>query len=275
MKSRRVLFDSNKLVLIKQIGKGFLVLCVVALVLTALWHGTRIQALTLVSVSIEGGETIKHNEIETKVKKGLEGEYLGFIPRRFAWFYPQTGIIKDLKTISRIHNISLVRGSGTELRVTFVEYSPHALWCVLIEQSDCLFLDQAGYSFGQAPQLTGGSFLRFIKTGEKPALGVSFVDPDSMTNITVLVKLLAEPNWFVSHVELDQVNDIFLKLVDGGELKVLMTDSPASVVDNLLVLLASEEFSHLKPGNFQYIDLRFGNKVFVNEEEEEENAIPE
>ena len=37
------------------------------------------------------------------------------------------------------------------------------------------------------------------------------------------------------------------------------------VVENLLVVLASPEFSHLNPGNFSYIDLRFGEKVFVNE----------
>ena len=46
-----------------------------------------------------------------------------------------------------------------------------------------------------------------------------------------------------------------------------IVDSPASVIENLKTILVSEEFSHLKPGNFQYIDLRFGNKIFVNEEE--------
>jgi hypothetical protein len=27
----------------------------------------------------------------------------------------------------------------------------------------------------------------------------------------------------------------------------------------------SEEYRHLKPGNFQYVDVRFDTKVFVNE----------
>ena len=31
-------------------------------------------------------------------------------------------------------------------------------------------------------------------------------------------------------------------------------------------LLLPQNFRHLQPDNFQYIDLRFGNKVFVNEE---------
>ena len=79
-------------------------------------------------------------------------------------------------------------------------------------------------------------------------------------------ELLAEHGWFVSHIEFDQVGDVFLGIVSGGELKVIAAEPPESIVENLLTILASDEFSHIKPGNFQYIDLRFGNKVFVNEE---------
>jgi hypothetical protein len=39
------------------------------------------------------------------------------------------------------------------------------------------------------------------------------------------------------------------------------------MINNLMAVISSPDFSHLKPGNFQYIDLRYGNKVFVNEEE--------
>jgi hypothetical protein len=37
------------------------------------------------------------------------------------------------------------------------------------------------------------------------------------------------------------------------------------VFQNLKTILASEEFAHIAPGEFQYIDLRFGDKVFVRE----------
>ncbi len=60
-------------------------------------------------------------------------------------------------------------------------------------------------------------------------------------------------------------------MVGGSELKTVASKDAQETIDNLLVVLASEEFAHLKPGNFQYIDLRFGNKVFVNEE----LAVPE
>jgi hypothetical protein len=55
-------------------------------------------------------------------------------------------------------------------------------------------------------------------------------------------------------------------VVGGGLLKVTLEQSVTNTLDNLRVLLASEEFQHIRPGNFQYIDLRFGDKMFINEE---------
>ena len=45
-------------------------------------------------------------------------------------------------------------------------------------------------------------------------------------------------------------------------------------MDNLLTLVGSEEFSHLAPGNFQYLDLRFNTRVFVNEELPNDTSTP-
>jgi hypothetical protein len=54
--------------------------------------------------------------------------------------------------------------------------------------------------------------------------------------------------------------------VGGSELKVSLTLTPQQTVDNLQTVLSSEQYSDLVPGTFAYIDLRFGNKVFVSRE---------
>ena len=70
----------------------------------------------------------------------------------------------------------------------------------------------------------------------------------------------------ISSVEFDSADDVFYVLAGGGELRATLHDPATKVFDNLEAILASKEFAHIKPGNFQYIDLRFGSKVFVNEE---------
>jgi hypothetical protein len=127
-------------------------------------------------------------------------------------------------------------------------------------------VDVHGYAFAKAPVLSGGSLLRFVEVGQEPKKGEYIADAVVIDAAVELVALLDEKAWSVSHVEVGKGGDIFLRLVGGGELKVDLNLSPIETVENLLTIINSDEFSHLAPGNFQYIDLRFGNKVFVNEE---------
>ena len=92
-----------------------------------------------------------------------------------------------------------------------------------------------------------------------------YADGDDFTQLRQLEQLLQNYGWPVASVEFDQARDAFVYLVGDSELKVTLRLSPNETLDNLQTVLAAEEYQHLQPGNFTYIDLRFGNKVFVNE----------
>ncbi|MCA9359225.1 hypothetical protein KC926_03400 [Candidatus Kaiserbacteria bacterium] len=267
MNPRRKRLDPNTVVLLKQISYGLLTICTVSLIITGIWYGTRIQSLTISEVTISGGETISKSEVEDAVREPLEGNYLGLIPRKFAWFYPEEEVLENVKKIERINNIFLQRESGTELSIKFDEYVPAALWCKASDVHECVFIDKSSFAFTRAPDLGGGFFVRFVRVAEDYSLRENFLNQEDFDFLVGLAGLLSEIDWAVSSIEVDKANDAFLRLSGGGELKVAIVDSPASVIENLKTILVSEEFSHLKPGNFQYIDLRFGNKIFVNEEE--------
>lgn len=264
MRPRPKRLDPNTVVLLKQIGIGVVVISVVVLALTGIWYGTRISSLTITEVVASGGETIDHVAVEELAQGVLDGMYVGFIPRRFAWWYPEREVYEKVSAIERIHTVVLSREGGTQLRITYDEYIPYALWCSDDEQ--CVFINDAGYAFAHAPKLSGGSFLRFITTGREAKVGEVSLEEDILVTSRTVVELLAKQNWFVSHVEVDQVGDVFLKVVGGGELKVNVKEPAEQTVENLFVILTSDQFKHLGPGKFQYIDLRFGEKVFVNEE---------
>lgn len=254
----------NTLVLLKQIGIGVIVLISVALLLTAVWYGTRIKSLTISEIQAVGGETIDTDSIELLAEVALEGDYLGLVPRRFVWLYPEAAIIQNVSQIERIHNIRVERQDRVKLLITYDEYVPRALWCTAVTDQNCLFLDDRGFAFSEAPNLSGGTFLRLVTTGRETAIGETIVEQTVFDNMLLLVALLEEQDWFVSHLEFDQVGDVFVQIAGGGELKVTIEETPAQIVENLLAALSSEEFSEVAPGNFKYIDLRYGNKIFVN-----------
>ncbi len=235
------------------------------MLIVSVWYGTRINALTISEVTIAGGETIEHSEVEQVIRNKISGTYLRIVPRAFAFSYPHEEIITAVSAISRVKEVKVIRRGGTALHVEFSEYTPQALWCVDGEVNDCYFLDESGYAFSKAPGLVGGSFLRVTAIGRQPQEHNAPFAEEEYRRLIELKDKLAAAKWFVKQADIDTAGDAFLAIVDGGEFKVTLKQSADDTVSNLLTVLGSEQFVHIKPGNFEYIDLRFGSKVFVNE----------
>jgi hypothetical protein len=90
-------------------------------------------------------------------------------------------------------------------------------------------------------------------------------------------ELLSDIDTFLARVEHDlglrittvthkKNGDLEFFINGGGSILVSGERDFQITFENLGAVLASKEFKHLKPGNFRYIDVRFENKIFVNEE---------
>jgi hypothetical protein len=258
--------DPGTVIIIKQVFLGILVFSSVAALITVVWYGTRIKSLTIDTVSVSGGVTISEEVVRGKVEEQLEGAYLKLVPKRFTFFYPEEIIYESVKSIERIKNVTVEKKSNKEIYVSFDEYMPDNLWCSYGTTDDCFFIDKEGFAFTRSPSLTGGSLVRYYVTSAKAEVGQSpFTVEDYKSTVEFAAKL-ADKGWFVNRVEIDAVRDVFYTMARGSELKASLTEGAAKPFSNLETIIQSKEFSHLEPGNFQYVDLRFGTRVFVNEE---------
>ena len=267
-KKRKKYLDPGTIIIVRQIVLGIIVLSCVALLLTAVWYAARIESFTVTNINVSGGKTIDETLIVKKVEKELEGNYFKFIPKRFAFWYPEEEIVKKISEIERIKDVKVSRVSGTDVDIKFDEYIPEALWCDGDSDTDeiCYFLDDTGYSFGKAPVLTGESLVRYYKLGAKPDRNTSPFEIEDYEATRKFGEFLRRDGWFVTRVEIDTMRDVFYTLARGSELKATLLDDPIKPYTYLATLRQSKEFEHLDSGNFQYIDLRFGSKVYVNEE---------
>lgn len=266
-KVKRRVIDPSKRMLIGQILIGLMLFGVSGLLLVGIWYGTRVSSLTIMTITVTGGETIDHEKVRSSVAQTLEGSYLGLIPRRFAWTYSEADVYTALRAIPRLKDPVVSRESGTELKVTFDEYLPYALWCTERTEGECVLIDETGYAFAPAPKLKGGALIRYRTLGTEPAVGTSITARESLARIAEFITLVQSGGIFdIVAVETDSAGDVFYIVAGGGEFKAALRDEASVVYDNLRTILESKEFSDIRPGAFQYIDLRFGSKVFVNEQ---------
>lgn len=252
--------------IIKQVLLGLLVLSCVAILITAIWYATRIKSLTIDTVTVSGGITISDEMVKSKINEQLEGAYLRLIPKRFSFFYPEEDVFSSVQSIERIKNVQIEKKSNKAIHVSFNEYMPDNLWCSYEDKNDCYFIDNDGYSFARSPSLTGGSLIRYYLTSSNSEINKLPLSAEDYNITKDFTDKLAEIGWYVTRVEVDAVRDVFYTMARGSELKATLTDGFETPFSNLETILQSKEFKHLEPGNFQYVDLRFGTRVFVNEE---------
>jgi cell division septal protein FtsQ len=249
-----------------QLIVGTVLLAVIALLVTAIWYGTRVPSLQIMNVEVVGGQTIPHAVIEEKVNAELVGAYLQLIPNRFMPLYPKSKIAESILTLDRVKNVHVELTGDQTLTVVFDEHVPYALWCESIDTELCLFMDKNGFAFAPAPELEGSAFVRYTDEGAVPSKDVQGFESSFVKETEEFVTLLEDQlSLYTTHVQRKSTYDVEYTISGGGVIKVSQAIPMQESFENLQTILTSEEFKHIEPGAFQYIDLRFGDKVFVNE----------
>jgi cell division septal protein FtsQ len=249
-----------------QLIVGAVITVVIALLVTAIWYGTRVPSLQIAAIEVIGGETIPHFVIEEKVNAELVGAYLQLVPNRFMPMYPRSKIEKSILSLDRVKNVHVELTGNQTLTVVFDEHVPYALWCEKTDSELCLFIDKSGFAFASAPELQGSAFVRYIDEGAIPQKDAQGFESSFVKETEEFVTLLQDQlSLYTTHVQKKGVYDVEYTISGGGVIKVSQSIPMQESFENLQTILTSEEFKHIEPGAFQYIDLRFGDKVFVNE----------
>lgn len=241
--------------------------------LYGVWYITHLPNLSITTITVVGGETVNEGELKSRLDSLMAGSYLGIISRRFIYAYPHEALLASVSGMPRVAEGEIVR-EGTTLTVHVGEFTPVALWCSG-STTPCFYVNEAGVAYDEAPELRGSLLSRYVTSDVTPVLGGEPLSKEVQYLVTELRRLLRVNHQFlVERVEYTKDKDIFFHLTGGGMLMFTSTQTPEEVYQNLLSILESEEFEHLHPGNFNYIDLRFGQKVFIGEESviEEETA---
>lgn len=268
-KTRKARRNSKKELSFKrQLFFGILRLIGVVVFFIGVYHVTRLSSVTIIEVTIQGGETISHDEVRARINDELQGTYFLIVPKRFIFLYPHDRMIAVLEKIPRLYNVEIKRTSSMSLGVTFEEYIPHALWCVA-EKDDvpCYFITTDGYAFAPAPNLVGGTLVRHSIEGIEGITEGVVINADTLKTLDTFIKRTEqELGLRITSLTHKQNKDIEFMVNGGGMIFATLNSSLETTFENLTSILESDEFKHIKPGNFQYIDLRFDNKIFVNEE---------
>jgi len=229
------------------------------------------EFFTIKNIKIVGNDVTVKEDIENIIVADTAGNYFGLFSRANIIIYPKSKIKKDiLNQFKRISQVDIGMSDRDSIEVDVVERKPIALWCtsgqditeVNLLSDECYFLDETGYIFAKAATFTGNVFFKYYGSVDGGPIGVGYFPESKFVNLEAFIKGLE--NLKIKPIYLSTTPDGDFEAHLAGGSKIIFNDKDISNtlinLDSLLSknnLIGEEVISSL-----DYIDLRFGNKLF-------------
>ena len=128
-------------------------------------------------------------------------------------------------------------------------------------KEECAFVDEKGFIFGPAPTFSGTIFPKFFdKRGQPSAIGKEMIPETEFQKLRSFKELLAKNDINVAKIILqdEAIYEVYSK--EGWYILLNAKNEPNPSFNNLKLVLDTQiKEKRLK---LEYIDLRFGKKVF-------------
>lgn len=273
--------------------KYSVVIFLIVLIIGIASYISRRAEIRISSVELNGGILVTQPDIESRTLTYMYGSHLWLFPKNNAFWYPHGDLEKYLKeTFKRIDTIDIHLKGLKTLVINIKERKPFAIWCDKLADSttisnavstttlstenisntakseDCYFIDQNSTVFAKAPTFSGDAYFKYyglisVSDGDTP-IGKEYIASTTQFNeISNLVSITKELSIRPQYMKANGDGEFSIILAGGGEI-YFDTKEPLSLIgQNLEALLRTPVFASTT-GNLpvEYIDLRYGNKLF-------------
>ena len=216
------------------------------------------------AVEVEGAKAISASEISGFVRGELYDGTHPILSRSNIFLYPRAAIEKSVvDNFPRIRTVSISRPSPFAQTVTALveEREAYARWC---EGGDCYLIDDEGFIFSQASTSADTLRTSYIFTGTTgtttPSIGQRFL-AGRIAGVLALLDRLGQAGFPAQSVTVEGEQDFSIRLLQGFDIRTSFGEDVDSVVKNLQLVLSSDPLDG-KASELEYVDLRFGNRVY-------------
>lgn len=210
-------------------------------------------------VSVSGNKEIKTEDIKSLAEASLAGSYFFVIPKTNLVFF-DTDRLKEkiIKDLPRVGFIDVSKNLDGTLQIELQERLGEFVWCSTEEKG--FLMSSSGLVFVEATteEMENKIVFRGNITGDP--LMQNFANESLMQSFLGAIKIFEEGGLKVSSVDF-ALPDKAIFYTDTGSVFLNPEEDLYLSVPNALVLV--EEIKSKNVGaKFEYIDARFGNKVF-------------
>lgn len=266
---RQLKYHSNKK------RTGFVACVIIGICVLLFLILAHLSFLRIRAIRAEHTETLNPDLIIKTVQKFLAGSFALIFPRDSIFFIRTSSIRRELqRKFPQIASITVTKELPSTIAISLTERKLWGIFCNDLALSDtasttpsaspvCMYIDRSGFAYGSAPASSGFLIMKISTDRADSAVGASAVEPALMDD------LRAHADAFKKNLDLTIVGyQIYSKIpseirliTSEGFMLILKRDDPIDRIMPILKKLLTDEIK-IRRSRVDYIDLRFGNKVF-------------
>lgn len=255
----------------------------IVVILLSIIFVSRLDMFQIQSVRIEGSNVTAADDVLGKIATLTDGAYLFVFPKTNVLLYPKQGILSAIRQQwLRVEAVSAEldgqwRGQAT-LVVRMVERQPMYVWCgyfapeMVVAGSgseQCVYSDEAGYLYAMAASFSGTPYVKLyggLATGTSP-VGAHYLassTPGTFGSALSFVSAIGGVDFFGASFKplalIAKEEDEFEVVTAGGTRIFFTLDQ--DIQRSIQAFRRIVESERLTTAPVEYIDLRYGNKVY-------------
>lgn len=227
----------------------------------------KLQAIQVDEVQVNGAMQISPESIKQKTLESIlaKRHWFGLVPNSSSFFVDEAEVQRVLvENFPAIDSVTVDAGIGGTVSVDIVERNALALWCDA--NLACYKMDLNGLIFDPFPYENEEQLKDFVifkgmidEANAEGITGQRFLSGKEISAFLETKKILNKTNRDVEYIRCESQALCLIKIAKNGVLRVDPAADLNTAFDRLNSALTSPVFAK---STFEYIDLRFGNKLF-------------
>lgn len=216
-------------------------------------------------INVSGAEHLRPEIVEAFVATRIWDGSPAFFSESNVFLYPKKKIEAALKEFfPRIESAEISRESllANAITVSVTERKPFARWC--FDESACYAMDRGGFIFAPASTAlrfeTQYAFEGPLDASSTPPIGQLFL-PGRFAGALALLERLGQAGFAADGARAENDQDFAVRLSRGFNVRAVFGADVGSIVKDLELVLSSDPLRG-REDELEYVDLRFGNRVY-------------
>ncbi len=228
--------------------------------------------LRIKTVKTAGAKTVVAEVLQAEAKTYMAGKYLYLFPKDNIFLYPKNEIAAKLLTAYPTLKSAVVRAENfSTISIYAEDREPRALWCgnSIASPNPCLLLGEDGVAYAAAPDFSESPYVRYFGelhegNSNLPQGAKQFLSPEEFRPLAALADAVVQSQTTnaVEGVFVNEDKDVRMAFTNGFALLFELEDDGGEVFERFTLALTAEPFKSHTLAEFEYLDLRFGDKLY-------------